>query len=57
MVLALVSPVFALMLNMPGQAIPVLMASLLLGTVSFLFGAIGAALTVGLRGAVCSCPC
>jgi heme exporter protein B len=49
-VLALVSPVFALMLNMPGQAIPVLMASLLLGTLCLsLFGAIGAALTVGLR--------
>lgn len=49
-VLALVSPVFALMLNMPGQAIPVLMVSLLLGTLCLsLFGAIGAALTVGLR--------
>ena len=49
-VLALVSPVFALMLNMPGQGIPVLMASLLLGTLCLsLFGAIGAALTVGLR--------
>ena len=49
-VLALVSPVFALMLSMPVQAIPVLMASLLLGTLCLsLFGAIGAALTVGLR--------
>ena len=48
--LALVSPVFALMLNLPAPAIPVLMASLLLGTaVLSLLGGIGAALTVGLR--------
>lgn len=48
--LALVSPLFALMLNLPAAAIPVLMASLLLGTaVLSLLGGIGAALTVGLR--------
>ena len=48
--LALVSPLFALMLNLPAGAIPVLMASLLLGTaVLSLLGGIGAALTVGLR--------
>jgi heme exporter protein B len=48
--LALVSPLFALMLNLPASAIPVLMASLLLGTaVLSLLGGIGAALTVGLR--------
>lgn len=48
--LALASPVFALMLNLPSQAIGVLMASLLLGTaVLSLIGGIGAALTVGLK--------
>ncbi len=48
--LALVSPVFALMLNLPGQAVPVLVLSLLLGTgVLSLVGSIGAALTVGLK--------
>jgi heme exporter protein B len=48
--LALVSPVFALMLNLPIQALGVLMASLLLGTaVLSLVGCIGAALTVGLK--------
>ncbi len=48
--LALVSPVFALMLNLPGQAVGVLVASLLLGTgVLSLVGGIGAALTVGLK--------
>ena len=48
--LALVSPLFALMLNLPATAIPVLMASLLLGSaVLSLIGAIGAALTVGLK--------
>ena len=50
LLLALVSPVFALMLNLPGQAIPVLVASLLLGSaVLSLVGGIGAALTVGLK--------
>jgi len=48
--LALVSPLFALMLNLPGAAIGVLMAGLLLGTaVLSLIGGIGAALTVGLK--------
>ena len=48
--LTLVSPVFALMLNLPGEALPALMASLLLGSaVLSLVGAIGAALTVGLK--------
>lgn len=48
--LALVSPLFAVMLNLPGVAIPALMASLLIGTaILSLLGAIGAALTVGLK--------
>ena len=48
--LTLVSPLFALMLNLPTEAIPMLMASLLLGSFSLsLIGAIGAALTVGIR--------
>ena len=48
--LALVSPVFALMLNLPAAAIGALVASLLLGTgVLSLLGCIGAALTVGLK--------
>ncbi|NCF16763.1 MAG: heme exporter protein CcmB [Haliea sp.] len=50
LLLALVSPVFALMLNLPGEAIGSLVASLLLGTgVLSLLGCIGAALTVGLK--------
>lgn len=48
--LALVSPVFALMLNLPAEAITALVAGLLLGTaVLSLVGCIGAALTVGLK--------
>ena len=48
--LALVSPVFALMVNLPAQAIPALVAALMLGTgVLRLVGGIGAALTVGLK--------
>jgi heme exporter protein B len=48
--LALVSPVFALMLNLPAQAVGALVVSLLLGTaVLSLVGCIGAALTVGLK--------
>lgn len=48
--LALVSPVFALMVNLPAQAIPALVAALMLGTgVLSLVGGIGAALTVGLK--------
>ena len=50
LLLALVSPVFALMINLPSGAIGALVASLLLGTgVLSLLGCIGAALTVGLR--------
>ena len=50
LLLALVSPVFALMLNLPAAAIGSLVASLLLGTgVLSLLGCIGAALTVGLK--------
>jgi heme exporter protein B len=50
LLLALVSPVFALMLNLPAQAIGALFGSLLLGTaVLSLVGGIGAALTVGLK--------
>ena len=48
--LALVSPVFALMLNLSAQAVPVLVLSLFLGTgVLSLVGSVGAALTVGLK--------
>jgi heme exporter protein B len=50
LLLALVSPLFAVMLNLPGQAVWVLLASLLLGTGTLsLVGCIGAALTVGLK--------
>ena len=50
LLLALVSPVFALMLNLPGQGMAALFMSLLLGTaVLSLVGGIGAALTVGLK--------
>lgn len=49
-ILAIVSPVFAAMLQMPSSAIPTLIVSLLLGTlVLSLVGGIGAALTVGLH--------
>lgn len=48
--LTLISPLFAVMLNLPGQAIVALMLSLLLGTaILSLVGGIGAALTVGLK--------
>jgi heme exporter protein B len=48
--LAAVSPLFALMLNLPAQGILTLMASLLIGTALLsLIGGIGAALTVGLK--------
>jgi heme exporter protein B len=48
--LALLSPLFALMLGLPTAGIPVLMMSLLLGSgVMSVLGAVGAALTVGLR--------
>jgi len=50
LLLALVSPLFALMLNLPAQAIATLVWSLLLGTgILSLLGCIGAALTVGLK--------
>jgi heme exporter protein B len=50
--LVVVSPVLALQFDLNAQAIEVLMASLLLGTplLSFI-GAVGAALTLGVRGA------
>ena len=50
LLLALVSPLFALMIKLPAAAIGALVASLLLGTaVLSLVGGIGAALTVGLK--------
>ena len=50
MLLAVVSPVFALMLGLPGQALGALFLSLLIGTaVLSLVGGVGAALTVGLK--------
>ena len=49
--LILISPILGIMLYMPGEAIPVLMLSLLLGTpVLSLLGSVGAALTVSIRG-------
>ena len=49
--LVLISPLLALSLNMPSSAIIYTMLTLLLGTpVLSLIGAIGAALTLGLRG-------
>jgi len=48
--LALVAPILAVMLFLPAEGMPGLMLSLLLGTPTLsLIGAIGAALTVGLR--------
>jgi heme exporter protein B len=48
--LTLLAPLFAVMLQLPGVALPTLMLSLLLGTaVLSLVGSIGAALTVGLK--------
>ena len=50
LLLAIVSPLFAVMLNLPVAALGTLVVSLLLGTaVLSLLGAIGAALTVGLK--------
>ena len=50
LLLALVSPVFGLMLSLPASALPTLCGSLLLGTgVLSLVGGVGAALTVGLK--------
>jgi heme exporter protein B len=49
--LVLISPVIALQFDLPGEAIVTLMLALLLGTpLLSLIGAIGAALTVGVRG-------
>ena len=46
----MLSPLLALMLGLPTQHIPTLLLSLLLGTpVLSLLGAVGAALTVGLK--------
>lgn len=48
--LALLSPLFALMLSLPGSATGVLLLALLLGSGTLtVLGAVGAALTVGLR--------
>ncbi len=48
--LVLLSPVLAVMLGLPTQHIPVLLLSLLIGTpILSLLGAVGAALTVGLK--------
>lgn len=48
--LVMLSPLLAIMLGLPGDRIPTLLLSLLLGTpVLSLLGAIGAALTVGLK--------
>ena len=48
--LVLLAPLLALMLGLPSACLPTLLASLLLGTpVLSLLGAIGAALTVGLK--------
>lgn len=50
--LIVISPVLALSLHMPVEAFPALIASLLLGTPTLsLFGAVGAALTLGARRA------
>ena len=48
--LVLLSPLLALMLGLPARCVPTLLVSLLLGTpVLSLLGAVGAALTVGLK--------
>lgn len=50
LLLAVVAPLFGVMLNLPLGALPALVASLLLGTaVLSLLGGVGAALTVGLK--------
>ncbi|RVT53912.1 heme exporter protein CcmB [Rubrivivax albus] len=52
LLLVIVSPVLAVQYGLPGEQIGVLMLSLLIGTpVLSLIGAIGSALTVGVRGA------
>ncbi|MCC6076858.1 heme exporter protein CcmB [Pseudomonas sp. GCM10022188] len=48
--LVLLAPLLALMLGLPARCVPVLLLSLLLGTpILSLLGAVGAALTVGLK--------
>lgn len=48
--LIVLSPLLAILMQLPGSALPALLVSLLLGTLSLcLVGAIGAALTVSLR--------
>ena len=48
--LTILAPVLALMLSLPGAALPMLIASLAIGTPALsLIGTIGAALTLGLR--------
>ena len=50
LLLSVVSPVFAVLLGLPAQALPVLVFSLLLGTLCLtLIGAVGSALTVSIR--------
>ena len=52
LMLSLVAPLLALQFDLPGEAIGVLLITLLLGTpLLSLIGGIGAALTVGVRGA------
>jgi len=52
LMLSLVAPLLALQFDLPGEAIWVLLGTLLLGTpLLSLIGGIGAALTVGVRGA------
>ena len=52
LMLSLVAPMLALQFDLPGEAIGVLLVTLLLGTpLLSLIGGIGAALTVGVRGA------
>ncbi len=50
LMLLVMSPILAILLNLPLYALPALMMSLLAGSISLIFiGAIGSALTVGLR--------
>lgn len=48
--LLLITPLLGLMLNLPGERVPVLLAAMALGSLAASFlGSIGAALTIGLR--------
>jgi heme exporter protein B len=50
LMLLIMSPILAILLNLPLHALPALMFSLMAGSISLIFiGAIGSALTVGLR--------